>query len=412
MSPAESVPWDASTHHGELRRLRYVARFAYGDSLATDCRVDGDIAVMGSNGEVGCHVVANTLGPVVVIGRKGSFGKVTYSERPCFCIDTTYFVDARFTNADLRWLFYALQDLGLDTVSQDTGVPGLSRESAYDSRLLVPSSAMQRAIAAFLDRRSAAIDALIAKKERLIELLQEKRQALITQAVTKGLDPNVPMKDSGIEWLGQIPERWSVRPLKHLLTHLVDCPHSTPEYDEDGEFFVVRTADIEPGRVRISQIRKCSGSTYRERVSRLVPRGGDILYSREGERFGMAALVPPGTPVCLGQRMMQLRPGSEVLPGFLMWALNAKPATEFVKVDTVGATSPRVNIPTIAEIPIAFPSLAVQRETLDWLESHIQRIDGIIDATAASTARLSEYRQALISAAVTGKIEIPAEEAA
>src|SRR5690606_8384584 len=171
-------------------------------------------------GPVGVHDRANTLAPCLVIGRKGSFGKVNYSAAPVFAIDTTFFVDRRATRANLRWLYYALMDARLDAATKDSAIPGLDREDAYARVLCVPPDHEQRAIAAFLDRETARIDALVAKKERLIELLQEKRTALITRAVTKGLDPTVPMKDSGVEWLGEIPAHWEVKRVKHVTTKI------------------------------------------------------------------------------------------------------------------------------------------------------------------------------------------------
>src|SRR5690606_37938448 len=116
------------------------------------------------------------------------------------------------------WLYYSLMVLELDKNSQDTGVPGLSREYAYNKYVPVPTVNEQVAIANFLDQKTAEIDALIADKEKLIQLLQEKRQAIITEAVTKGLTPNVRMKDSGIEWIGEIPEHWSIIKMKYLLS--------------------------------------------------------------------------------------------------------------------------------------------------------------------------------------------------
>ncbi|MGK2871222.1 MAG: restriction endonuclease subunit S, partial [Alphaproteobacteria bacterium] len=172
-----------------IKRLRYVCRFAYGDSLSSEDREDGDVPVFGSNGPVGTHTVANTRRPVIVVGRKGSHGKVNLSESAVFAIDTTYFIDDRFTRSDLRWLFYVLGTLGLDAVSKDSAVPGLGREDAYAHSVPVPTIEEQRAIADFLDRETAKIDTLVAKKRTLIERLKEKRTALISRTVTRGLPP-------------------------------------------------------------------------------------------------------------------------------------------------------------------------------------------------------------------------------
>jgi type I restriction enzyme S subunit len=169
-------------------KLRHVARFAYGDSLAAEERLAGPVRVFGSNGQVDVHDWPNTLGPVLVVGRKGSYGKIHHSTDPVFAIDTTYFVDASTTQHNLRWLYYVLSTLGLDLLSQDVGVPGLSRESAYEQRLSLPSPAEQGTIADYLDRETARIDIITGTLERQIDLLRERRQALITAAVTGELD--------------------------------------------------------------------------------------------------------------------------------------------------------------------------------------------------------------------------------
>jgi len=174
--------------HWEARRLKRICTFAYGDSLASEARVDGDVGVLGSNGPVGLHDRANTLAPCLVIGRKGSFGKVNYSYSAVFAIDTTFYVDERFTDANLRWLFYVLQWARLDSATKDSAIPGLDREDAYARIVALCSPDEQQAIADFLDRETAKIDALIEKIEKAIKLLKEYRTALISAAVTSKID--------------------------------------------------------------------------------------------------------------------------------------------------------------------------------------------------------------------------------
>ena len=178
---AQNVPpnWD-------VRRLKSICSLAYGDSLPDAERSNGEIPVYGSNGKIGTHVVSNTDGPSIVIGRKGSFGKVHFSEQPAFAIDTTYFVDRNYTQADLHWLFYLLASLGLDTVSRDSAIPGLNRDDAYRMACPYPPPEEQAAIVRYLDRADELINRYISAKERLIALLEEQRQAVIHQAVTRG----------------------------------------------------------------------------------------------------------------------------------------------------------------------------------------------------------------------------------
>src|SRR6185503_1422629 len=123
--------------HWEVVKLKRVCTFAYGDSLSKDSRLEGNVPVFGSNGPVGTHEHANTQAPCLVIGRKGSFGKVNFSATPVFAIDTTFFVDKRCTQADLRWLYYALSNARLDSATKDSAIPGLDRQDAYSSDICI-----------------------------------------------------------------------------------------------------------------------------------------------------------------------------------------------------------------------------------------------------------------------------------
>ena len=170
--------------HWEVRRLKKICRMEYGDSLRADTRSAGSIPVFGSNGCVGLHDSANTRAPCVVIGRKGSFGKVHYSSNPVFAIDTAFFVDNRFSSMHIPWLYYTLQRLHLDEVNNDSAVPGLAREEAYRRLAPVPPLAEQIAIARFLDQKTGKIENSIAQAKREIELLREYRTRLIADVAT------------------------------------------------------------------------------------------------------------------------------------------------------------------------------------------------------------------------------------
>lgn len=174
--------------HWGKARVKYLCRFKYGDSLPANARIKGDIPVFGSNGPIGTHNSANTLSPVILIGRKGSFGKVNFSDRPCFAIDTTFYVDQHSAKADIRWLYYSLYLLRLDGFSQDSAIPGLNREFAHNQYLPKPPLPEQEAIAEYLDKEIANIDTALDNTRREIELLQEYRTVLIADVVSGKVD--------------------------------------------------------------------------------------------------------------------------------------------------------------------------------------------------------------------------------
>ena len=173
--------------HWDLCLLKYTARLIYGDSLITEDREDGVVPVYGSNGIIDTHSSANTLSPAIIVGRKGSLGKVQYSDIPCYVIDTAYYIDRNTSNVYLRWLYYVLNSLKLERF-QNSIVPGLNREKAESQYVPQITIDQQTQIADFLDRKTKQIDQLVSDEHRKIELLKEYRQSLISEAVTGKID--------------------------------------------------------------------------------------------------------------------------------------------------------------------------------------------------------------------------------
>ena len=289
----------------------------------------------------------------------------------------------------------------------------MSRDDLMEFPVLVPERDEQAHIAAFLDRETAKIDALVAEQQRLIALLKEKRQAVISHAVTKGLNPDAPMKDSGIEWLGEVPAHWGVTRLKHASSLIVDCPHETPTLTDNGGYLTIRTPDVDQGAIFPEKMRAVDAGEYLNRIRRAPLLRNDIVYSREGERWGHAALVPEGDRFCLGQRMMQLRTSGDFVAGYLMFHLNAKSVYLQGDVETVGATSPHINVGTICNFRVAAPPFEEQAQIAAFLGRETVNLDTLTTEAQRAIDLLQERRTALISAAVTGQIDVrPAAERA
>lgn len=311
---------------------------------------------------------------------------------------------------DSRFTYYLLHTYDLLKVYYGMG-SGLRQNLDYtDFKYLplpIPEIEEQKRIAEFLDCKTSEIDQAIAKKQRLIELLQEQKAILINQAVTKGLNFNVPMcVPPGTEWIGDIPKHWEVMRLKFLMTHIVDCLHSTPDYVEDGQYPAIRTADVSPGILNVQDSKRVGYADYVERIQRLKPQENDIIYSREGERYGMSALVPVGIDLCLAQRVMMFRIKSQYVAKYFMWVLNSECVYGQVKKDTVGATSPRVNIETIKETWLPVPPQNEQIEISDKISELCHERELVIDAIRRNIEELEGYRTSLINATVTGKIKV------
>jgi type I restriction enzyme, S subunit len=305
----------------------------------------------------------------------------------------------------IRWLLYQFDVAHMKTLG--AGVrQTVNFSDIGNSFFYAPLNEEQIKIANFLDHETAKIDTLIEKQQQLIKLLKEKRQAVISHVVTKGLNLNAPTRDSGVEWLGEVPAHWGVTRLKYATSLIVDCPHETPIYDGDGEFKVIRTADISEGQLDSSEMYAVTRSEYLTRIRRQSLRKYDIVYGREGERWGFAAEVPIDDMYCLGQRMMQFRANKSMCSRYLMWQLNSLTTYRQGQMDTVGATSPHVNVETIRNYVLAEPPLDEQRTISRFLDAETIKLDKLKAEVERTITLLKERRTALISAAVTGKIDV------
>jgi type I restriction enzyme S subunit len=390
--------------HWDIRMLRYVTHLEYGNSLANENRVNGEIQVYGSNGVVGKHNEPNTLSPSIIIGRKGSFGKINYSLKPVFAIDTTYYIDKRHTKVKLRWLYYSLQVLELDKVSQDTGVPGLSRKDAYSKYICIPEYEEQQQIATFLDKETTQIDTLIEKQQKLIELLKEKRQALISHAVTKGLNPNVPLKESGVEWLGEVPEHWEVIRIRRVLNEHKQGYYSSDSYIDNG-IKLLRITDLKDyGNIDIENCPKIKSTST---LKGFLLRSGDFVFARTGGAGHFGLVKELGEEVIFASYLIRFRFSDlHSIPDFLRYTFLSDIFQTSLKLHIHGGVNQNIHAEDIKNQFISLPPTKEQRKIATFLDEQTTKIDTLIEKASQAIALLKERRTALISAAVTGKIDV------
>lgn len=287
---------------------------------------------------------------------------------------------------------------------------GLGYKHIKNISICLPPLKTQKAIAYFLDRKTAAIDTLIAKKQRLIQLLEEKRTALINQAVTKGLNAISPMKDSGIPWIGEIPEHWEARRLKFVLDKIVDCKNRTPVYADDGDYAVVRTTNIRQGKFLFENLLKTDRANYEAWSQREVPQAGHIIFTREAPA-GEACKVPESLKLCLGQRTMLFIPNEKLLNSdFLLLSIYGGAVDSFVKSVSSGSTVSHLRIEQVGDIPIFVPPLQEQKFISQEIHTQLAKQENLLKITQCSIEKLQEYRRSLITAAVTGKLDITQEK--
>lgn len=271
---------------------------------------------------------------------------------------------------------------------------------------MLPPLSEQTTIAAFLDRETAKIDALIAEQERLIALLAEKRQATISHTVTKGLDPKAPMKDSGVAWLGQVPAHWDMKRVKDCGCDVVDCKNRTPEPHDDGDYFVVRTSCVKDGQFNPVPGYRTDEANFIEWTAKGRPRAGDVLFTREAPT-GEACLAPEELDFCLGQRMMYIRPLKEVLLSeFLLYSIYGGLARERISEKSKGSTVGHLRVGEVGELPLLLPPLDEQQVLVQFLAEELSKLQILAATAERAIALMKERRSALIAAAVTGQIDV------
>jgi type I restriction enzyme S subunit len=376
-----------------LAQLRHIARFEYGDSLAAEIRVDGEVPVFGSNGRVGWHDRPNTGGPAIVIGRKGSYGQVNYSNEPVFAIDTTYFIDPTTTSNDLRWLYYAMGTARLTTLGQDVGVPGLNRDLAYGQRIPLPPLSEQRAIADYLDAETARIDALIAKKEQLIHLLEERIDALLDEYFSPGpLDLTVRLAR-----LARVQTGVTLNAGKVNTGNTVRLPY-------------LRVANVQPGWLDLSEVKEVDVDLAAAARSLLQP--GDVLMTEGGDidKLGRGTEWRGEVENCLHQNhvfAVRPRPG-ELDSGFLANVTRTSHARAYFESTGVQSTNlASTNSSKVADFRIPALDIEAQRSRCASYEHSSLPIRESSEKLVRQIDLLAEHRQALVTAAVTGEFAVP-----
>lgn len=323
---------------------------------------------------------------------------------------------------DPRFLFFTLYwaaHLGIFVAGGNPNtIAHLTGEKLRAYRFPAPPKSEQTVIADFLDRATAKIDTLVAKKRTLIERLKEKRTALISRTVTRGLppaaaraaglDPHPRLKPSGIDWLGDVPEHWRVSPLKFLVsTPVTDGPHETPEILEEGVPFVSAEA-ISGGRINFEAIRGYISLEDHRRYSRKYkPHPGDIFMVKSGATTGRAAMVETETDFNIWSPLAAIRCNPKLADRqFLFLYLQSREFQAAVELSWSYGTQQNIGMGVIQNLHVPVPLLSEQATIARYLSCATKRIDALIAKVETAIERLQEYRTALITAAVTGKIDV------
>lgn len=344
-------------------------------------------------------------GESVLLGRKGTIDRPLYVTGKFWTVDTMYWSKLQ-PGAFGRFAFYSALTIPFAYYSTNTALPSMTKSVLEAHLLATPPEQEQIAIAQFLDHETAKIDALVAEQERLIALLKEKRQAVISHAVTKGLDPSVPMKDSGVEWLGEVPAHWEVGPLKRYWS-VTDCKHVTAVFVEDG-IPLASIREVQSRWVNLDSA-KCTTEHFYDLLIEgdRQPLPGDLIFSRNATVGEVAQVNAEHPKFAMGQDVVLLRKCSpDYSSDFLQHVIRSPVVTRQLSVLMIGSTFKRINVEEIRSFIIPVPPAHEQADIATRVDADAARSDELIAEANSAIRLLQKRRTALISAAVTGQIDV------
>ncbi len=343
----------------------------------------------------------------IIFSKRAPVGLVAINRNP-LCTNQGCLSCIPKDGVDVKYYYYAMSIYSeqFDLFGSGTTFKEISADTFANFKLPYPDYLTQRAISSYLDEKCAGIDALIAAKEKTNALLKERRKSIIYEAVTKGLDPTVPMKDSGIEWIGEIPGGWEIVVLKRLGT---PATGSTPSKDNSdywgGNIPWVSSKDMKTDYLRDSEDHITQAAVDECGLTLFEP-GTLIFCVRSGILRHTFPVAVATVPVTINQDLRALALTHEVNPAFLLYYMQGMNDTIVTLYQKIGATVESIEMNWFLYFPVAIPPLEEQNCIVETLDSKCSSLDQIIKQNENTIKLLKEYRQSLICEAVTGKIEI------
>ena len=401
--------------HWEVKRLKWIGFFRSGEGITSEMIFpEGDFPVFGGNGIRGFYNKFTHDGTFILIGRQGALcGNIQYGKGKFWASEHAIVVHPLVEYAVI-FLGELLRSMNLNQYSVAAAQPGLSVEMIKNLKIPFPPLPEQTAIARYLDQKTGEIDQLIAQKERLLALWEEEKTALINQAVTRGLDAGAKMKDSGVAWLGEVPEGWEVKPLKFVLrkkkgalkTGPFGSQLKTSDFDEFGSIKIynqrnVLDNDFVAGNDRINDDKFAQ-------LKEFLIEEGDILFTSRGS-IGKCAIFPAKMEKgILHPCLIRIQINENlVLPQWILCYANSSSFfLENVKLESNSTIIDVIYGGTLKEIVFPIPPLPEQAAIVRHIETQTARIQQQMDQTRKLIELLKEYRATLISEVVTGKVKI------
>lgn len=420
--------------HWEVRRLKHLGKNYNGLTYSPNdiCGSEDGILVLRSSNikdnklcfddnvyvkkEIPQKLIVNK-GDILICSRNGSaelIGKAAFIELQMVATFGAFMMIFKGTsNIYHKYLFYIVTSC----ISQYKWLFTTATINQLTSSMLgeifapfINNNLEQKPIATYLDQKCGEIDELITLQEEMITKLQSYKQSVITEAVTKGLDKNVPLKDSGIEWIGEIPEHWEAsKTLFSLSMPITDGPHTTPELFETGIPFVSAEAvSFGNGRIDFSHIRGyISENFYQECCKKYIPQIDDIYMIKSGATTGRVAIVDTDIKFTIWSPLAVFRCNKErMLPRFLFYQLQSNGYQKQIELNWSYGTQQNIGMRTLEKLILSVPPLSEQQSIADYLDQKCCEIDELISIKQQKIEKLKDYKKSLIFECVTGKRKV------
>lgn len=394
----------------DVKKLKFISKICNGQDQKAVLDDDGIYPVYGSGGIFG---KANSYlfdKPSVLLGRKGTIDKPQYVEVPFWTVDTSYYTKIH-TGFSVRLFYYLCTTINFELYKYGSAIPSMTQGHLNEIKFAIPKSYEEQVtLANYLDQKTTQIDQLIAKKEQFIQLLEEERVAVINQAVTKGLDPSVPLKDSGIEWLGEIPKHWEVKKIKHLLSEPLKygANESAEEENLDDPRYIRITDFGNDGKLKANTFKSLPYS----KAENFLLSEGDILFARSGATVGKTFFFNNYKGIaCFAGYLIKASCDRQLLiPEFLYEFTNTGSYNNWKQSIFQQSTIQNIGADKYNQLKIAIPPISEQKSIVEFLKNKSNEIALIITKTEQEVELLKEYKTALISEVVTGKVDVRNEK--
>ena len=363
--------------------------------------------VIGSGGQFAYARKYLHDGTAILLGRKGTIDKPLYIEGKFWTVDTMFYSVPK-SGIHAKFIYYVALQIPFGLYSTNTALPSMTQTDLQNHHFVMPPLDEQTQIADFLDKKVAQLDKVKSLLEEQIKTLEDYRQSLIYETVTKGLDKTVPLKDSGVDWIGQIPEGWGVKPIKYLVsTPVTDGPHETPTlYDEGIPFLSAESVKngILDFRYKRGYISETAHKIFSRKVS---PQKNDIFIVKSGATTGNVGIVNTDEIFDIWSPLALVRTRSDLAnQKFIYYFMLSDAFTKQIQNKWSFGTQQNIGMGVIEKIKLVVPPLGEQTPIADFLDKKTEQINQMIAIKKEQIENINKQRQTLIYDYVTGKRRI------